>query len=406
MKKLKLKVFMIIFSILSLFILGVLILNNINNYNQQLMYINDILKGPIMDRGPQDDKDRNKPLKADDTTRKIFMNSTVYTVILDENSNFVEIINHTEYDKIDEDSIYKIATNIINNHNKNRFIGNLYFDKYAYLFTNNNMLIIVDNTSVNNELRTYLLISLIVFILIEIVVYFISYLLTRWIIVPVNNSFEKQKQFIADASHELKTPLAIIMANTDAYLNDKDAKWLNNIKSESERMNKLITELLNLAKLENNKDIVMQKENISNIVESAILTFESLLYEKKIKLSYDVEENINLFCNQDQIKELIGILIDNAIKYSDKNGKVIINLSSENKMIILEVRNKGIPISEEDAKKIFDRFYKVDASRNRNNNNYGLGLAIAKNIVEAHNGKISAYSKDGITTFKVIWSQK
>lgn len=111
-------------------------------------------------------------------------------------------------------------------------------------------------------------------------------------------------------------------------------------------------------------------------------------------------------CNIDSMKELMSILIDNAIKYSDKNGVVKVNLYTDNKDIILEVVNKGIPIKDEDKEKIFDRFYKVDKSRNRKSNNYGLGLFIEKKIVELHDGTISASSKDGFTTFKIVFSQK
>ena len=106
------------------------------------------------------------------------------------------------------------------------------------------------------------------------------------------------------------------------------------------------------------------------------------------------------------IIELVSILIDNAIKHCQKRGKVFVNLLKKNKQIVLEVKNTGLPIKKEDEEKIFERFYKVDTSRNRNTNNYGLGLAIAKNIVEKHDGKISAHSSDGFTSFKVVWYQK
>ena len=171
-------------------------------------------------------------------------------------------------------------------------------------------------------------------------------------------------------------------------------------------MIKLVTELLDLAKTEGEQDIVMQENNLSDITESSILTFESLFYDNNIKLKYDITPDIKMSCNEDLIIELMSILVDNAIKHCSEKGKVIINLSKNSKQIILEVKNKGLPIKKEDEEKIFERFYKVDTSRNRNTNNYGLGLAIAKNIVEKHNGTITAHSSDGYTTFKVIWNQK
>ena len=133
-----------------------------------------------------------------------------------------------------------------------------------------------------------------------------------------------------------------------------------------------------------------------------MLTFESLIYEKNINLEYDIEENINTKCDEDQIKQLVGILIDNAIKHSSTKGEIKVKLKKEKGNIVLTVTNKGEEIAKEDREKIFERFYRTDKSRNRNENRYGLGLAIAKNIVTNHNGEISANSENGYTTFKVI----
>jgi len=251
-----------------------------------------------------------------------------------------------------------------------------------------------------------MLTSLINLILFEVIAYFIASFLSKWVTNPVNESFEREKRFIADASHELKTPISVIMASADAYSNDKDKKWINNIKSESERMSKLVKDLLDLTKLENDKELVKENQNLSKIIESSVLTFESLFYEQKLKLDYNITDEINFVCNQDSIKELMSILIDNAIKYSDKDGKITVNLYKNEKDIILEVKNKGVPIEEKDQEKIFERFYKIDESRNRKFDNYRLGLSIAKRIVELHNGEIKASSLNSITTFKIIWSQK
>ena len=197
-----------------------------------------------------------------------------------------------------------------------------------------------------------------------------------------------------------------MIASADAYFNDKDDKWVRNMKNESERMIKLVTELLDLAKMEQEQEVMMEHNNLSEVIEGSILTFESLFYENKIKLKYDITPDIAIICNKDLIIELMSILIDNAIKHCSDKGKVFVNLYKKNKQIVLEVKNSGLPIKKEDEEKIFERFYKVDSSRNRNSNNYGLGLAIAKSIVEKHNGKISAHSSDGYTTFKVVWNQK
>ena len=407
MNKLKHKVFWVIFSLLTIFTFIIITTSMTRTYIERKHAISNILtKMPRNFERIEKNPDFTKEEKVPDNPRKIYLDFTVYTIILDENGNYGEIINHTNNDELDEEYIKNIANNIINNHKEKLHIGNLYTNNYAYVFTPNNTLIIIDNTELNSILLKELIINILLFIACEIIIFIITYLITKWIITPVKKSFEKQKIFVADASHELKTPLSVMIASSDAYFNDKNDKWVKNMKNESERMIKLVTELLDLAKTEEEQEIAMQQNNLSDIVESSILTFESLFYDNNINLKYDIEKDIKLICNESLITELMSILIDNAIKHSKEKGKVIVNLYKKNKQIVLEVKNKGLPIKKEDEEKIFERFYKVDTSRNRNSNNYGLGLAIAKNIVLRHNGNIFAHSDNGYTTFKVIWNQK
>lgn len=392
MKKLRIKLFATIFTIITIFTIFIYLYSNIRYYNQEQKNILDVLH--IASNNNYNDKQS-----------KIFMEYNVYTIILDNNGSYKAIISHT-FNDVDKKEIERKITNIIEKHDTNKYIKNLYVNKYSYIFASDNILILIDNSRTTQRLRENLLITTITFIILEISVVIVSYNLTSWIIAPVEETFEKQKRFIADASHELKTPLTVIDASCDAYFNDKQDKWINNIKSESTRMGKLVKDLLDLAKLENSKELELKKENLSNILESTILTFESLFYEKNIKLEYDIEKNIYFNCNQDLIKELFGILIDNAINHTKENNKVIVNLINNNKEIILKVKNEGSRIAKEDEEKIFERFYRKDESRNRNNNRYGLGLSIAKNIVEKHKGIISATTKDNYTIFKIVWNQK
>lgn len=392
MKKLRIKLFATIFTIITIFTIFIYLYSNIRYYNQEQKNILDVLH--IASNNNYNDKQS-----------KIFMEYNVYTIILDNNGSYKAIISHT-FNDVDKKEIERKITNIIEKHDTNKYIKNLYVNKYSYIFASDNILILIDNSRTTQRLRENLLITTITFIILEISVVIVSYNLTSWIIAPVEETFKKQKRFIADASHELKTPLTVIDASCDAYFNDKQDKWINNIKSESTRMGKLVKDLLDLAKLENSKELELKKENLSNILESTILTFESLFYEKNIKLEYDIEKNIYFNCNQDLIKELFGILIDNAINHTKENNKVIVNLINNNKEIILKVKNEGSRIAKKDEEKIFERFYRKDESRNRNNNRYGLGLSIAKNIVEKHKGIISATTKDNYTIFKIVWNQK
>ena len=411
MKKLKTKVFFVIFSLLTLFTLIIFVVGSTKDYLERQKTISDILT-----RIPRTFENLNKnngplefnPSKAnfEEDSRRIYLDFTIYTVILDSDGNYKELVNNTNNDNLDESKIKKIANNIISNHKENIYIGNLYTSKYSYAFTQNNTLIIMDNTDVNNTLIKGLITNTLLFMVCEIIICGFTYLITRWIITPVAKSFEKQKNFVADASHELKTPLSVMVASADAYFNDKDEKWIRNMKNESERMIKLVRELLDLAKVDQEQEVAMEPKDLSNIIESSILTFESLFYENDIKLKYDIKPNIKFNCNEDLIIELMSILIDNAIKHSSEKGKVFVNLYNNNRQIILEVKNNGAPIKKEEEEKIFERFYKSDTSRNRNKDTYGLGLAIAKSIVEKHKGIISAHSEKGYTTFKIIWNQK
>ena len=193
------------------------------------------------------------------------------------------------------------------------------------------------------------------------------------------------------------------MANADmASDNPNDKKWIMNIKNESDRMNKLVVSLLDLLMSDNiNEKENFSKINLSKCIEMSILTFESLIYENKLELEYEVDKNIYFNCNSDRIKQLFGILVDNAIKHAKSESKITIKLKNNKDNILLSVKNRGESIPRQDRERIFERFYRVDKSRNRNENRYGLGLAIAKNIVNVHNGRIYVDCTRGYTTFTV-----
>ena len=404
MKKLKNKTFTILLIILTIFILSLLIIFNVELYQRELNDVKDNLR-EIENIHNNYYIVNDNVIIGGNNMKPIFINANVYVISFDKLNNITNIISYTD-NGLNNAEIIQLALNFIST-NKKYDIGNLYTDRYAYYLTNRNNLIIMDNTLINNKLGDYFRISLLIFILLEIIIIYISSRITKWLTKPVIESFSKQKQFIVDASHELKTPLAIITASAESLeLEPKEKKWLNNIKSEAERMNKLVTDLLDLAKSENiDNKRNYSINNLSKIIEKTTLTFESLIYENKLTMENNIEDNIMFNCNSDKIRELLGILLDNAIKHSLEESKITVNLYSEKNNIILEVKNRGESIPKEDQGKIFDRFYRVDESRNRNDNRYGLGLAIAKNIVTSHDGKISVSCKNGYTTFKVIFKQ-
>ena len=411
MDKLKKKVFFTISCIVTLFLVIILAIFNYQDYIRELNSVENNLnrmkieKNDIHERLEEINEFRMEEIEERNDSnfpKKIFVDSTIYTVILNDNNEIVNIINHSE-NSVTESEIRNIANEIIkSNVKEGARIGNLYIDNYSYSYNKDKTLTIIDNSKTRENLQKNLKISVGIFILLEIIIIYVSKRITDWATRPAVEALEAQKQFIADASHELKTPLAVILASSEALENDYQEKWIDNIKSEAERMSRLITNLLNLARIENVKDkVTFSKNDLSKIVKNSTLTFEGLIYEKKIELEVNIEKDISLNCDSDEIKQLVGILLDNAIKHSIESGKIIVSLRKEKNNIIFEVKNKGQAIPKEEQQKIFERFYRADEARNRDDNRYGLGLAIAKGIVEKHEGSISASSENGFTTFKI-----
>jgi len=261
MKKLTNKVFLTIFSILSFFLFISIFIYNTQNYREAYnnVYRTITFTEDANTRGPRPDNLDNLKI----------MDYEVYTVILD-NNEIDRIIYHGNFETVFD--IQKIAKKILKKEHSIE-IGNLYNNKYSYNYMDN-QITIINTQNINKKLTLKLISSLIILALVEIIIYVISNIITRWITKPAIESYNKQRDFIADASHELKTPLAVIMASSDELKSDKkNSKYIENIKYESERMNKLITSLLNLSKLEREEKIY-NEENISKIIEKISLTLK------------------------------------------------------------------------------------------------------------------------------------
>ena len=272
------------------------------------------------------------------------------------------------------------------------------------------IIVFADNSSVYSTLRNTILVCLGLFLASMAVIFLISLALSGIAVNPVKAAWNKQKQFVADASHELKTPLTVILANNNIMMSHKNSKvedeikWLQSTEDEAQHMKKLIDQMLFLAKSDaESSKTELTKVNVSEIIEAASLNFEPIAFEKGILLDCEIEPDIIADSNATMLNQLSHILIDNAVKYSASSGIVKIKLLSRNDKLIFSVNNYGNVISKEELAHIFDRFYRAEKSRTTKG--YGLGLSIAQNITNCIGGKISVESsEDKGTTFSVEWN--
>jgi signal transduction histidine kinase len=260
----------------------------------------------------------------------------------------------------------------------------------------------MDNTIFEESISTLFEYTLVFGSVAIVIIFFISIYIARRIVKPLEESYKKQKQFISDAGHELKTPVSVVSTNAEMLSREiGENQWLSNIQYENNRMSVLIRQLMELVRTENVTP-AMEWVNLSRIVIGEILPFESIAFEKGIELFYDgVASDVFVNGNGAQLGQIVTILLDNAIEYSCARGKICVSLVPKHNKVYLSVTNQGEEIPPEQQKHLFERFYRADFARNTEDNHYGLGLAIAKAIVIAHHGEISVSCKDGLVTFSV-----
>ena len=396
-KKLKIKFISTIISIISLLIIIILIaINLIMSINMEKRIINSMRELAITNGM----KPPNfKPLDFKQKHGNLILN---FIKKLDDNNNIIETIYPKNIDISDynlQEILNKILPNIDENNNKLFKYNNL-----AYFSMNKSygeIIVFEDITNFNQNKQNLIYISILVYLVSFIILFIISYFLTEWIIKPVKENFDMQKQFIANASHELKTPLTIISTNLsilkDEIFNEDQEFWLENIKDEIFNMNKLINQLLFLSKSENINEINKKIQlNLTNTITNIIFQYETICFEEKKIFKYNIKEDIYLNCNKEDIITIVRILLDNAIKYTKENDIIEVTLDKFKNKSYLTIFNTGIGIENKFKDKIFERFFRVDLSRNKEIEGYGLGLAIAKNIIDNNKWKIfveSEYTK-------------
>ncbi len=272
----------------------------------------------------------------------------------------------------------------------------LFYQKRS--FFGNTKIAFADSEYLYTSLRQLIFTSLLIGGCSMVAIFFISLFLSKLAVRPVEKAWKQQQQFVADASHELKTPLTVILANNNiliSHVNDTAAnqkKWLDSTGEEAEHMRKLIDNMLFLAQGDAGQTPAIQiPVHFSELAWSVLLQFEPIAYEKQIELDSDIQPGLYIKGDTTQLKQLIHIFLDNGCKYAGQHGQVFLRLFSQQNNVLLCVRNTGAVIPKEELPHIFERFYRSDKARVREGG-FGLGLAIAKSITESHSGTISVES--------------
>ena len=329
--------------------------------------------------------------------RSDYQLSTFYSVALSDEGKVLAVDNEGK-DAYQEEELVQIARKISSQDQRLGRMGNITYlveDKEGYT-----LVAFMDNTVSEAGLKTMLHYVFLVGGLAILAMLFIASILAGFIISPLEENDRQQKRFISDASHELKTPIAVIATNAEMLSRELGHnEWLSNIQYETERMERLVKQLLDLSHAES-AIVPMERLDFSRLVTGETLAFESLAFDKGKTFIIEIEAGIILMGNPSQLTQLVSILLDNAIRHS--TGKEIgVSLVRRPHTALLSVTNDGNEIPPEKIQHLFERFYRVDEARNSESNHYGIGLSIAKAIAEKHGGNIDVFWQDGKISFTV-----
>ncbi len=306
--------------------------------------------------------------------------------------------------EVDVKKAYEYAISVMKMEEESGFI-----EQYRYISQKENGLQRITFLDMGRKMysyQTFLKTSIVIGVLGYIGFFLVIVIFSRKIVRPVAESYEKQRRFITDAGHEIKTPLAIIKADVDVLEMDwGENEWLEDIQKQAKRLAGLTNDLVYLSRMEEEeKDMQMIEFPFSDVVQETVSSFQALTKTQNKYLQCTIPPLMSLTGNEKAIRQLINILIDNAIKYSPEKGLIFVDAKKQGKNLILSVFNTTqTPVPKEKLDMIFERFYRLDDSRSTMTGGYGIGLSVAKAIVSAHNGKINAVS-DGDCAIKIVIS--
>ena len=320
------------------------------------------------------------------------------TIFFDESGEIIEI--YTDEDKTDPKPVlYSVAERI---EESDKTEGILW--DYSLFFVKGSIggrsyASITSGEVLRNNIRTITRAAGMILFACLLLFIALSYFLASVAIKPVKETWEGQKRFIADASHDMKTPLTVILANTEIIKthagSEESKKWLSSTKAEAERMKRLVDSMLELSSTEvADERVVLSEINFSEITERTVLQMEAVAFDKSTYVESNIAKGVIIKGNEDRLSRLLHILIDNGIKYANKDSTLRVSLVKGKRFAKLTVTNEGSYINEDDIPRLFERFYRGDKARS--GGGFGLGLAIAKNLTESMGGTISAENKKDV----------
>lgn len=319
--------------------------------------------------------------------------SRYFVVIYDSKGELLEM-NTTKVASISNQDAMKAGQKALKMSKKSANLGYLRYEKSHY--KNDTIIVFLNCRKDRTSFQKLLAISVIVSALGLIVFSIIIVLASKKVMTPFAEANRRQRMFISDAGHDLKTPITIIDADAEV-LDGKlpDNEWVNDIQMQAQRMKNLVEDLIYLSKLDENPKYQMIDFPLSDVVYEICQSFESLARTQHKGMEAHIEPNISFYGDQKNIERLLNVLLDNALKYSPYHGEIKVTLEKQKRFVVITVYNTCEHIDQKDLPYLFDRFYRSDQSRNSETGGYGIGLSIAKSVVEAHKGKISATTSDG-----------
>lgn len=321
--------------------------------------------------------------------------SRYFSVLLDQNDNVIQT-DTSRIKAIDSGDAIDYAESVLQNSAEKGFAG-----KYRFLRCeedHSTRIVFLDCGRKFDAFRDFLLASIFMAVCGYLVFFFVLLFFSSRIVRPVLESYEKQKQFITDAGHEIKTPLAIIQADVDVLEMDIGAnEWLEDIQKQTGRLAALTNDLVYLSRMEESADRMQMIEfPFSEVVAETATSFQALAQTQEKEFRCDIQPMLSFVGDEKAIRQLVCILLDNAMKYSPAHGSVLLCVQKQGRQIRLSVRNAvETPMPRERLHLLFERFYRVDSSRSSKTGGYGIGLSVARAIVTAHNGKITANATEG-----------